>query len=274
MVRSSQRTLYCNDIQLHSLFGKPYQPLENTTLNEKFSVLPNQIPTAGTYPTLKYLAIGCGGSVIIDNVNTYDYNEHLPVDGALFKHIPFVIRKATEDLTVTERQGYRMRALVNINGSMYACYYLKVITDYELKPIFNIIRTMESGVTINSPTLSIMDMTKSTILNPEPVNRKLTFDNMNTLDYSTKIAKINITLSARELEEIKNSIDLMRFPNSNITEIGLVTGVDVPNGGATEVIASQIAIHISVNIDIAAAMARGTSLQKAIEIGGGEPLIN
>ena len=35
MVRTSQKTLYATDLNLHMLSGLPYTPLSNTTLNEK-----------------------------------------------------------------------------------------------------------------------------------------------------------------------------------------------------------------------------------------------
>ena len=50
MVRNSQRTLYNVDLHLHQMLGKDYEPIENTTLNEKFQVLPNDKLPAGIYP--------------------------------------------------------------------------------------------------------------------------------------------------------------------------------------------------------------------------------
>ena len=275
MVRNPQRTLFNIDLHLHQLLGKDYEAPENTTLNEKFQILPNEKLPTGIYPTLNYYAIGCGGNVVVDNVGTYHYSEHLPVDAALFQHVPFVMRDISNvDLTLTERSNYRLRLVKNYNGINYACYYLKVVPSYDLKPIFHKIRTLESGTSISSPTLSIMDLTQSSILNPVPVIRDLTYKNQNEIGFVTKIAKLTFSLTPAEIIDIQNCLKIMSLDNKNISEIGLVTGHDITVGGAKEVISAQIAIHLGVNLDLTAEIVKGKTIMKTIEIGGGEPLIN
>ena len=275
MVRNSQRTLYNIDLHLHQMLGKDYDPQDNTTLNEKFQVLPNEKLPSGIYPTLNYYAIGCGGNLVIDNVSTYTYNEHLPVDAALFNHIPFVMRDINQgDLNTLERANYRMRVVKNYNGINYACYYLKVIPSYELKPIFYMIRTLESGTSVSSPTLTAMNMTQSSILNPVPVKRDLTFQNHNDLGFATKIAKLTFSLTQQEITDIQNCLKIMSLENKTISEIGLITGRDVPFDGVKEVTCAQVAIHLGVSLDLAAELAKGKTMIKTIEVGGGEPLIN
>lgn len=57
MTTSSQRTLFGIDLQLAQLYGEDYTCLPNTTLNEKFNILPEINVPPGQYPTLKYITI-------------------------------------------------------------------------------------------------------------------------------------------------------------------------------------------------------------------------
>src|SRR5574344_1159200 len=98
MVIASQRTVYNVALHLAMLFNKPYKILSNTTLNEKFEIEANNELADGVYPSLKYIGIGIGGSVLLDNTDAYTYSEHSPVQGALFEHIPYVLRKPNNDI--------------------------------------------------------------------------------------------------------------------------------------------------------------------------------
>ena len=100
---TSQATLLHNDLWGHILLGKPYRLLPNTTLNEKFGILTKETPPPGSYPYMQYFCIGVGGDNIIDGDDVFNFSEHTPLDGALFEHIPFVMRKVSSDLTVEER---------------------------------------------------------------------------------------------------------------------------------------------------------------------------
>lgn len=271
MIRTSQRTLYNIDLHLCQLLQKPYEPLTNTTLNEKFNILPKTTLPTGVYPSLKYYAIGVGGESVLDGVDGFKYSEHSPTDAALFQHIPFVMRNVlTNDLTDAEKANYRLRALEYHNGIQYACYYLKVITDFEIKPYFYSIKTLKEGTTVSSPTLSILDTNTSDLLNPTPKSRSITFENSNTINYITKLAKLNFTLLPSDIADLKNSLDILELSSSNITEIGVCTGIDIVSAGMSEVLAAQVAFHVGVNLDIMSAFANNESIMKSIEIGGSE----
>lgn len=274
MIRTSQRTLYNIDLHLHQMLEKAYEPIENTTLNEKFGILTTTPLPTGVYPTLKYYAIGVGGESTLDGNNDFNYSEHSPIDAALFKHIPFVMRNAiTNDLTAEEKANYRMRTLEYHNGIQYACYYLKVITDFDLKSYFYSIRTLSEGISVSSPSLSILDTNKSELLNPTPKSRKVSFDTSNTIDYITKLAKLNFSLLDDDIKELKDVLTILDLTNRKLTEIGICTGIDVDNKGVKESLATQIAFHVGVNIDLMMAFANNESIQKSIEIGGSEPYI-
>ena len=77
MVRTAQKTLYATDLHLSMLAGKPYTPLTNTTLNEKFGINQEAQLPSGVYPTLKYFAIGAGGTSMINYDDNYMHSELL-----------------------------------------------------------------------------------------------------------------------------------------------------------------------------------------------------
>lgn len=274
MFMTSQRTIYNQDLSLAQTLGAEYQIKPNTTLNEKIGVLPQQEKPVGVYPIMKYMAIGCGGQGIVDAPTSYPYSYHQPTDAALFKMMPFVVREANQDLSYTERQKYRLRKDIVINGKQYYAYYLKALTldkDILYKNDF-----MQISKTINPFSFEDKD-----VLNPTPVSKidKIT---STTSTYVSKLAKVVFELTAEEVEEVNKVFDLMSntlFPgystaiNKTITEVGLCTGIDmVTADGYTESICTQVAFHIGMTLDIDVYLKSKSSYYKVFGIGGTEPL--
>lgn len=274
MVRCTQRTLFMVDLDLHRQLNVAYTPITNTTLNEKFGVLPGENIPARTWPYLTGYVIGIGGNPVIEGYQSYAFNEHTPMDGALFTHVPFIVRDYNLDLTAEEKANYRMRVVETINNQQYVCYYMKKVTDYELNRVFYNIKTINDGKSVASPTLSVLDTNVSSILNPTPKNRSVSYQTRNDAEYMSKLAKIRFELTETELEEIKRGIEIKGFQSSIITEIGLCTGVDIESTeGYTESIATQIAYHIPISFDLATEIVSGKTLTKQIELGGMEPYL-
>ena len=274
MVRASQRTLFMCDIELHRQLGKPYTPLVNTTLNEKFTIKINSDLPPGRFPQLLGFVIGLGGTQVIEGYSSYVYNEHSPIDGALFDHIPFIMRPIHMDLTLEERSNYRLRVVETVNGMQYACYYMKLIPSYEIKPNFYTIKTIKDGTSVSTPSLSVFDTNVGSILSPTPRTRSISYKTSTTCEYITKLARVEFILSEEEQAEIKNCIAIKAKENAVITELGLCTGIDVEEEGESEVLACQIAYHIPVNFTMAQELVEGGgTIQKGIELGGLEPLI-
>ena len=121
MIINSNRTIYGLKLQMDMLLGDRWTPMPNTTLNEKFNIGLNA-PQPSSYPTLKYMCLGVGGSSIIDSQTGYRFSTHRAIDAGLFEHIPFIIRPIDQDLTLEERSKYRFRIQENINGNQYYCY--------------------------------------------------------------------------------------------------------------------------------------------------------
>lgn len=274
MFFTSQRTIYKQDLELAQMLGVEYKIKPNTTLNEKIGVLPQQEKPIGVYPTMKYIAIGCGGQGIMDTPNSYPYSYHQPIDAALFRMVPFVVREANNDLNYIEKQKYRLRKDVVINGKQYYAYYLKALTmdkDIIYKEDF-----MQISKTINPFSFEDKD-----VLNPTPISKidKIT---SSTAVYVTKLAKVVFELTSEEMDELNKVFDLMGstlFPgyatniNKSITEIALCTGIDMSTtSGYTESICTQVAFHIGITLDIDIYLNSKSSYYKTFQIGGTEPL--
>lgn len=274
MIFPAQRTIYGQDLALAQSLGLEYNMIPNTTLNEKLGVLPQVEKPAGVYPIIRYLTIGCGGQSIIDNPTTYPYSVHHPTDASPFKIMPFIIRERDRDLTFAERQKYRLRKELVVDGNNYVAYYLKVLV-----PDKDII--YRSDVVQFSKTISPFSFTDRDVLNPVPISKidKIT---SNSSVYIAKFAKIVFELKEEEVREIDNVFTVMRnvlFPgyagvlNNSITELGLCSGIDqTAQDGSIESICTQVAHHIDVSFDIDIYLNSKTSFYKTFELGGTEPL--
>lgn len=268
MVLNSQRTIYGLDLELSRLAGKQYNVIDNTSLNEKFNVLTEDDVPEGIYPTLKYFAIGVGEVDIVDGNKGYSYSKHSPVDAALFHHIPFVMKPIDEDLLPSERDKYRFRKIETFNGSDYACYYLKEIDNFELKDDFYKVSTKEE-----ISTLSMFDTNIDTLLNPVPKDRSQNIQDIKSAEYILKLIKITFALTVEEMTELKNVLTLRQLPVTNITEIGLCTGIDKLVDENKEATCVQVTHHVGVNIELAIYLNNNSSFLRSIELGGGEPMI-
>lgn len=272
MVRSSQRTLYMADLDLHRQLGVQYKPLTNTTLNEKFGVLVSEeIPNQ--YPKLNGFVIGIGGSPVVEGYESYAFNEHSPIDGALFQHVPFIVREYSMDLTEEERANYRLRVVETINNKQYCCYYMKLIPSFELKTNFYSIKTVLDGTSVASPSLSVFDTNMSSILNPVPRNRSLSYETMGKSEYVTKLAKVDFILTENEQEELVKALEVKNLESRLVTELGLCTGIDFNTDYGKESLATQIAYHIPINFTLTLEFANRGNLSRAIELGGMEPFL-
>jgi len=214
MTINGQRTMYGIHVELSRLLGKEYTPLANTTLNEKFDIIPNIELADSLYPTLGYYAIGVGGDPIIVGNPGYTYSKHSPVDAALFKHVPFLMRTLTNDLSNDERSAYRLRVIETINNVDYACYYLKAIPLIELRDYFYKI------VTVNDETvLRVFTTDTDKLLNPVPQTRSVDTTDITTSNYVTNIAKLKFALTLTEMEDLKTVFSLRGISELKITEI-------------------------------------------------------
>lgn len=273
MIVNSQRTLYGVDLALHALLNIPYKVLPNTSLNEKFGILTNSTVPAGTYPTLKYWAIGTGGNSIVDTGTGFNYSEHGSLDAALFNQIPFVMKRLADDVDATLKDKYRFRKVETIENEQYACYYLKLIPNMNLTDQFYQVVTKELPDKAKLSQLYLVDLNNPEFLNPTPKDRLLNIDNLDATTLYYKLAKLEFNLSEEEVEELKKVMDLRKIERGQITEIAACTGIETTLDGRPEVMACQVNIFFGVNLDLTIDLNKKGQIAKVLEIGGGEGLM-
>lgn len=268
MVLSAQRTIFGLDLALANLISDNYIIKENTSLNEKFGILPNERLPDGVFPKLKYYAIGIGGQDFIQEERGYNYSLHNPSDAALFEQIPFVMRTVENDLLPAEQNKYRFRTIETHDGVEYVCYYLRQIETIENRDYFY--KITSDGIENN---LSVFTTNTDKLLNPVPVDRTITYDQTTTIDYITKLAKLEFSLNTEDLEELTNVLTVRNQLDKRLTEIGICTGHEYSEDNIREAIGVQIAFHVGVDIDLMLTLSNGKTILRSIELGGAEPLV-
>ena len=269
-IYNSTRTIYNVKLQTHMMANIPYAPLPNTTLNEKFNILQYEqhkcIPGNSTiFPTIQGITLGNGGKEILNsNMGDMKLGKHSPVDGALFNHIPFVIRDENNDLSEEQQAKYRLKKEIFLNGKKHFAYYVKLFQDEDLyyRPEILIV---DNNKLI--PSIKIFNTDRTDILNPDPNkdNSMATYENS---VYTINLLRFKFTLSDNDKRELTNVFKLLSIKDYLLTELGVVTGIDHKDEERNELIYSQIAyfIDISLNLDTL----NKKILVTNIELGGGE----
>lgn len=113
---------------------KPFTLLKYSTINEAHHILEDESigQHNGEDFCLKYYGIGifgskCAGTNPTTGTSKLQINQHTPVDHNAFLPIPFAVRPLDGDFDDITRKKYAMRAIEEIDGIQYACYYLKLI---------------------------------------------------------------------------------------------------------------------------------------------------
>ncbi len=272
------RTVYGSRLQTMQLLGLPYTPLANSTLNEKFDIQSGVSPANGALPRVRYYVIGNGGHRNQTGSDGHPYTypiKHSAADAALFKHLPFVIRKPSEDLDATTRAKYCLRRLETIRGVQYVVYYGRRMDMSNVVPQL-LTNTKIDGVTTSSPFVP-----SGANLNPVapvvPPTGVVSTDGT-TLSASAVLA---LGMTENDVAEFLNGVNIL-FDNvyyGVISEIGLVAGEDrqVPllmpggtsSGTYTEVVGATITTHVSDNYPVTSAN-RGFEFN--LDLGASEPL--
>lgn len=277
-MESITRTIYGAHVQDCAFLGIPYQMLENSTLNEKFNIEAGVLPAGGKVPAGRYYAIGNGGhkfSVGEGGLSKPEPLQHRARDAALFNHIPFVLREPASDLSSSERAKYALRKQVTVNGLSYIAYYLKRIdfTGVSAEPLYKTVQ--EDGTTVTTPFAPTTGD-----LNPTPPDLDPSGVNLPSGDYLSVSAKLALTLTQEECEELLNVANLM-FGDEEfaiISEVALVTAIDktITAGGGgqptfnfNEVIAAQCASFINTFFPVKFS---NNGVQILLDVGATEPL--
>ncbi len=276
-MKKSTRTIYGALLQTAQRFQQALPILPNSTLNQKFEVFQDLIPGVDEMPFTQYFAIGLKGVTIdigVDGLYVTKYREYDPRWASLLSHVPFVMRRVSEDLTPAERVPYRMRHIEVHNGVTYAAYYLKKLVldttavGAEYRTIINDIVTSNAW----EPTLANLNPTP---LTPNPNQVIMTGD-----DYVSATKKLQLVFTPNDIQEIMDAVNII-YGNpdyANITEVALVSGVDrvvtgdfngIPSG-YTEAIYAQVNDFVKTSISCPNAL-KGQTID--VDAGSNEPLL-
>lgn len=265
------------NLQTCQLLDKPVVLLPNSTLNQKFNIQKDTVPSDSDVFAMKYLTIGNKGHSMILGTGNVPYPvpvSHEPNHSGLYGHIPFVLRLPNEDLTAQERINYRLRRSEVYNGTTYIAYYGKVMDLTETQPTLEL-RTVDGDVVTSTPFTYTLDD-----LNPTPPNIPPGQILTTGSDYIASTAKVPFLLNADDVTELLNVANIM-FGDSNyaiISEVGVCHGVDrVVTGdfngvsaSYTEVIGCQITSFVS---SFFAMQFMNTGLDVTFDVGSVEPLL-
>lgn len=269
-------TIYGSYLQTCQYLNRPFVVQESTTLNEKFQTNHEVDLPANVIPSLGYLAIGIGGHRFTtggDGVPLINSVMHQPTDAALYKHIPFVLRRLDNDLTALERNKYRMRVLETYDNVTYAAYYLKVFDLTNTIPQTEL-REINAGVITTTPFVP-------GVSNLNPVAPVLN-SNQVIVTSGNNVAvtsKVPLVLTEWEVNEILAACTIKYGDDryAYISEIGLVSGVDKSvmghfasaDAAYTDVIAAQICAFVSASYALKYA---NQGVEALLDVGAIEPL--
>lgn len=273
------RTCYGAFLQACQLLKVPFVLIPNTTLNEKFAIQAGVGPDVGTLPAMQYYCIGNGGHANQTGTDGFPYTtplQHLSTDAALFKHLPFVMRKVGQDLDPTTMQQYALRVpITGPDGTQYIAYYLKRINLTGIEPSMTLNSTV-NGVTSTQPFVPT-----SANLNPTPPPTSSSGVVTTDGSYITSSAILTIPFDANDVAELINCAQIL-FGNelyAVISEIGLCSGQDkIVNVAASglqpalsynEAVAVQIATHVTTYYSIGSSN-QGIDIE--VQVGATEPL--
>lgn len=276
-MKSSVRTIYGSLLQTALRYNDPLKILPNSTLNKKFNVLADEVPTADEKVFTRYLAIGINGfEVQLGSNNLYKINfrDYQPHHASLYEHIPFVLRPLEEDLSSSDRSKYRMRVVKEYGGKKYVGYYLRVLENDGRSADAEKRRIQNKTVVSNPWEPELTD------LNPRPMvlnaNQRVT----NGDEYLAASKKFRIELSSHDMQEIVNAVTIIyKDPGfAELSEFGLCSGADrvvtTNDGGVTqhytEAVYAQIndflRMRVSVNENLGGKIIN-------LDAGSVEPLI-
>lgn len=216
--------------------GQPLTIPQYTTLNEHYGILAEE--SLGLKQSrdfyLKYFGVGVRGSNCdgkdANGVTKLKVNQHQPIDANLFTPVPFICRPIDNDLDNFNRSQYRMRTIKEVNGIVYAFYWLKLINFDNYNPSENkITRDPVTGVESVKPLIH----SKDDLDNPQPVDFTSTGTVPISDEYVNSSAILDCSLTQADLREM--SLACKVYYNdagyASINEVGIAYGIDTQNRG-------------------------------------------
>jgi len=273
-MNSTVRTIYGIDLALSNLKGTIYNPLPNTTLNEKFNLKIKRPREVIDNPIIKGFCIGNGNKNIIDSTNddvNLFYGRYNPTDASLHSHIPFIVRELRFDLGDNEKKQYRLRKEFVIGDMKYVAYYMKVINTLDQKSQLLKINVKPDG----SYGVSNFNTSDASILNPSETSTEDIATSTNN-EYVVISDQITLVLTKDELEEINKGMIIMGLDkvNPKINELAICTGFDAYDdlSEMMESYSTQIFVFIDLPYEVDLEINDENGFYREVEIGGMEPI--
>lgn len=268
MVINSSSQVHFDYVRQLRDIGVLFKPIPNTTLNEKFEHHQDIQLEPGEYPELKYFSISVGGVERIKGTKNYSYSKHKSIDGALFNHVPFIMKPLDEDISEKEQARYRFRKIVTVDGVDYASYYLKNIETFIHNDFYYEISGEEG-----KKKLTKYNHNNEDILNPKPLDKSAKVMDLDT-KYIAAIYKAYFILSKQEIDNLLDVFKILKLDTKHITEIGVCSGFD--KSIDDKIVATNVQLAYVVGVDLSLTVDLIDSVSKElvdlyIEIGGSEP---
>ena len=269
-------TIYGSYIQTCQLLRKDPEIKPYTTLNEKLNIFKDEVLTPGEIPTVQYVAVGNGGHTATTGPNGVTIPApvlHTPRHAALYNQLPFVLRTPENDLTSVERANYRLRSIIDVNGTTYVAYYLKVLN------LTNVVPAMEHKLVADGQIFTDPFTPTAQDLDPVPPNIDPNSTNTSTGEYLSATAKIPFTLDVNDIRELQDACRILYGTDEAaiISEVALCSGVDRPVegdfNGTTATYTEAIAVQVSSFINtFYATKFINDSVNVVFDVGSVEPL--
>jgi len=268
----------CNTQQILTAMyiRKPFTPLANSTLNLKFGVNPDEVPADGEYPRLGFWCIGRGAHQLVSKDSGGSSPMDTPIyatDNSVELATPFVARELTDDLTSIERLRYGVREVREINGKVYALYWLRRLDMDNVSQVTEL-QTTENGEVIASKPYTPAPES----LSPAARNYSdtaLTTSRQRVITY----AKIEVNFTEDDVKELMDACTILyNDPTAaTVTEIGIVSGIDrerpIQTAGGQDMMREVICAQLNAHIHTYQALhlaSKGFDL--SIMTGAGEPI--
>ena len=241
-VRTVIRTIYSAKLQTSQTLKIAHEIEENSTLNEALNVadiIPFQPtpqtsgaqlaqsynPEADTSKVgIQYWCIGNGGHDMMTSggqAGPYPSEKlHRSSDSGFYNQIPFVVKHVDQDLTREQREVYRLRKILFIEGEYYAAYYARKLPVQNVAP--RMLQTkIQNGIATTTefvPTLN----------NLNPVDPILGQENDGS--YLSVSSTMSVDFNAQDVAWLQEACELLYGTSraAIISELGICSGVDKP----------------------------------------------
>lgn len=237
MFKLNSFSMYWYEFILKKTLGVEYVVDIDQTLNTKFNHLTTLVPAATEETSCRFIGIGNGGFKKDDgeDEDIMVAIDHSPYQIDPYRQIPWLVRRAEEDISEVEREKYRFRIPLNIDNVDYIAYYLKEVTSDDITYGRQKISVVDGAVEILgdytiptdvigvTPDSGVSGNTELTKYNSEYINDNITYRNF---------------FSEEDFVEIKNACEVIfgGTGHSYISEIILYMGKEVlTNGTYTDI---------------------------------------